>query len=306
MEKQLAKVALLRRSLLDDIFKDLNSSTGKWLRRLLLPMAWPSVNRFAKIAASFDQYVERSGFREAMRLTLPNFVSGVETLGLDQVPANGPLLVVSNHPGTYDSLVIGASLPRNDLSIVAWGFPFLKNLPAARNHLIFTGPDAHSGAAVVRSAIRHLREGGALLIFPGGKVEPDPAALPGATEAISTWSPSLEFLLDKVPQTQVVITIVSGVLAPAFIENPLIRFWRGVRDPQMVAEVIQLVTQMLFPDKVHLTPRISFGVAITIDELRLEAGETRLLSSIVARARRELVEHCQVWGLYAQDKRLQI
>jgi hypothetical protein len=299
MEFQLAEVAWLRRSLLDDMFKEFNTSRRKWVRRLLEPIAWPSVTRFARIAATFDQYVANYGFREGMQRILPFFVGGMEISGAEYVPAEGPLLVVSNHPGTYDSLVITAGLPRNDLNIVASGYPFLQNLPSASQHMIFTTNEIHSRMAAVRCSIRHLRNGGSLLIFPGGRVEPDPASLPGATEAIKNWSPSIELLLRKVPQTRVLVTIVSGVLAPFFLRSPLIKLWRGTRDPQTVAEALQVITQMLFPKMVNLIPRISFGSPLTFDDLDAATGEYQsVINSVIDKARGLLTEHCTEIGVF--------
>ncbi len=291
----LDQIAQLRRSLLDDIFEGFNSSGRRWMRRLIEPFVYPSAQRFVRIAAVFDQYVEHFGLREGMRRILPYFVSDVEVRGEESVPEEGPLLVVSNHPGAYDSIAIAATLPRTDLYIMASGFPILQRLPSASRHLIFITSDIKARMMAVRSAIRHLREGGAVLIFPGGRVEPDPACLPGAPEAMSAWSSSIELFLKKVPDVKVLPTVVSGVLSPRFLTNPFIRFWRGVRDPQTAAEVIQVVIQMLFPKKVQLAPRISFGVAKTMSELTARYADGRdCLALIVEDARRLLSEH-RIW-----------
>jgi len=112
---------------------------------------------------------------------------------------------------------------------------------------------------------------------------------------MSAWSSSIELFLKKVPYARVLPTIVSGVLSPKFLTSPFVRFWHGVRDPQAVAEVIQVVIQMLFPKKVQLVPRISFGVAKTMDELNsLCADGKDTFTSIVDEARRLLSEH-RMW-----------
>ena len=188
-------VQSLRSSLLEDMLKDLRSTRTKWLGRLLHFVAWPSVNRFAKISATFDDYVKNFGFNEAMRRIMPYFVSDIHVHGENNVPKEGPLLVVSNHPGTYDSIAISAALPRNDLKIIAFGFPFLRRLPTASQHLIFVSNDVQERMNTIRNSIRHLQRGNSLLIFPSGRVEPDPAVLPGASQAMSNWSPSLELIL---------------------------------------------------------------------------------------------------------------
>jgi hypothetical protein len=267
MVSQQPFISMLRRSLLDDVFGTLGFSARSWRRKLMEPLIWPSANRLARLAVSFDQYVERSGIRAAVRQILPRFVSSLEVRGVENVPKEGPLLITSNHPGTFDSLVITASLPREDVSIVASGFSFLRYLPATSRHLIFTTQDAHERMAVLRAAIRRLQEGGALLIFPSGTIDPDPQVLEGADQALENWSPSLEVMLRKVPQTKLVVTIVSGVLSSSSLCNPLVRLWKGMRDRQKMAEIVQVVQQMLFPDRLALQPRLSFGWPLPAGEL---------------------------------------
>jgi hypothetical protein len=293
-------VQSLRTSLLDDMLKDLANSRREWLARFLRILAWRSVTRFAEIAAIFDDHVKRMGFNEAMRQIMPYFVSDIRVQGGEAVPTEGPLLVISNHPGTYDSIAISAALPRNDLKIVASGFPFLQRLPAASQHLIFVSDTAQERMTAVRNAIRHLQQGKSLLIFPSGRVEPDPAVLPGASQAMSAWSPSLELILRRAPETRVLVTISSGVLSPLFINNPLIKLWREKRDPQTVAEVIQVTTQMLFPNRVHLAPQISFDQPVTLSDLTDNPGGDSIINSIINRARQKLARQQFETGLVAE------
>jgi len=295
MDQMLIKT--LRSSLLEDMLKDLANSRREWLARLLRILAWPSVTRFAEISAVFDDYVTKFGFNEAMRRITPYFVNDLRVWGQANVPTEGPLLVISNHPGTYDSIAISAALPRNDLKIIAGGYPFLRHLPAASQHLIFVSADIQERMASLRNAIRHLQQGSSLLIFPSGRVEPDPAVLPGASQAMANWSPSLEVILHRVPDVQVLITIASGVLSPRFLNHPLIRFWREKRDPQTVAEVLQIIIQMLFPDRVRLSPNISFYLPLTLSELSNDLGNESLINQIIRRAQDRLANHRQVHGL---------
>ena len=60
------QLTTLRRSILNDLFKNLDVSR-RWMRKLLEPLAWPSAQRFAGISARFDATVARTGFRQAMR-----------------------------------------------------------------------------------------------------------------------------------------------------------------------------------------------------------------------------------------------
>ena len=164
-------------------------------------------------------------------------------------------------------------------------------LPNTSKHLIYMDPHADTNVSTVRTSIRHLESGGAILIFPRGRVEPDPAVMPGAQESVRAWSPSVELFLRRVPQTQILVTIVSGVLSPVFLRNPLIKLWKGLGDPQTIAEVTQALTQMLFSKLVQLMPKISFGIPQTVDEL-LRNSET-LYQSIITEASQLLNTHIQ-------------
>lgn len=269
-EQELTQVAELRQSILDDIFKDFADSRKKWIRTILEPLVWFSAHRFAGMAANLDNNINQFGLRHALGEFVAPFVRDVVIEGNEHIPQDGPLLIVSNHPGTIDGIAIGASLPRDDLNVVATGFPLLQRLPSASQRIIFIDPHAPTNLAGVRSTINHLENGGAVLIFPSGRVEPDPAILPNAREALQNWSPSIELFLRKVPETQVLVTIVSGVLAPIFLHNPLICMWSGVRDPLAIAEVTQMITQMILKKSFRMTPKISFDIPRTVEELRRE------------------------------------
>ena len=60
------QLTTLRRSILNDLFKDFDVSR-RWMRKLLEQLAWHSVQRFAGISARFNATVARAGFRQAMR-----------------------------------------------------------------------------------------------------------------------------------------------------------------------------------------------------------------------------------------------
>jgi hypothetical protein len=241
------------------------------------------------MAANLDHTVAQHGLRQALSDFGSSFVRDVIVDGREHVPEDGPLLIVSNHPGTIDGIVIGASLPRDDLNVVASDFPLLKRLPSASQRIIFIDPHASTNLTGVRSTISHLKCGGAVLIFPSGRVEPDPAILPKAREKLQNWSPSIELILRKVPETQVMVTIVSGVLAPIFLHNPLIRLWSGVRDPLAIAEVTQIVTQMILRKRFRMTPRISFDIPSTVHELRSDYES--IYQSILAKASSLMGDH---------------
>jgi hypothetical protein len=285
MKQQSKLIGKLRETILDEIFKALGMSPEYWLSRLLEPLVWMPAHRFAELGAKFDEYVANSNFCEAARWVLPRFVQNIEVKESENIPAEGPLLIAANHPGTYDVLAIAASLPRPDLKIIASARPFITGLPSTARHLIYTTLNSHERMTVIRAAIRHLKENGALLIFPGGNIEPDPAVLPGAEESLASWSPSLEIMLRRVPQTKVLVAIVSGVLSPECLRSPLTRLHQQLRDRQRAAEFIQVIQQMLFGQKYELTPKITFGKLFTTSDLAKEYGASGMIQAVIDKAR---------------------
>jgi len=281
----------LRRHLSAEIVRAVGLSADGPLSR---PVDWlfrVPTGRFAEVGARFDAWVRQLGFAEAARQILPVFVRGYEAVGNDHIPADGPLLIASNHPGAYDALVIAASVDRDDIKIVAGDIPFLMNLPSASDHFIFATRDPHQRMGVLRTAIRHLRDGGSLLIFPSGHIDPDPAVLPGAWDALHDWSRSVEVMLRRAPDTRVLVTIVSGVLARACTRSPLTRLRKRPRDRQRIAEFIQVIQQMVRERSYALVPDISFAEPLTSERLRIAHGAGEAMDALVHAAEQLFARH---------------
>jgi hypothetical protein len=150
--------------------------------------------------------------------------------------------------------------------------PFTRAFSSARDYFIYVPKNAGGRQAALRSSIQHLKGGGSLLIFAHGDVEPDPELAPGATAAIEDWSRSVEIMLRQVPEAWLQVAIASGVLRPKFLRSPLVRIRKTAARRQKLAEVMQIVRQMLFPRSVRVDIHVSFGrpleaMALTQDEL---------------------------------------
>ena len=93
----------------------------------------------------------------------------LEVHGREQVPAAGPLLLVSNHVSLLDPPIVGGASPR-DLHFMAkeelFGIPLLGWL-IRRLNARPVKRDGSDGRAL-KTALRLLREGRALLVFPEG------------------------------------------------------------------------------------------------------------------------------------------
>jgi hypothetical protein len=288
MEK-FTDIETLTQYITDEMFKVFKLSPRSWARRTFGPLFRLPAQRFATVASTFDRYVEEYGLREAAMRIMPFFAQGFAAQNVDSIPREGPLLIGSNHPGTCDSIVITASVPRPDLKIVATGAPFVRELRAAADNLIYTSGDVHGQMMVVRSAIRHLKEGGAVLIFPTGHIDPDPAHSPDAVNELGRWSRSLELMVRYVPQTKVVLSVVSGVLSAHWRWSPFVRLMGDDLKQRKVAEFLQVIQQMIFPNSIRVTPRITFSNPLTAEDLAQK--EQGILDGMIARARRLMNDH---------------
>jgi hypothetical protein len=281
----------LRSYLMEEIFKTLGFKPQGFMGQVLWPFVFIPANRFAQIAAEFDARVGRDGFPQAAAWALKLFVDRIEVSGQQGIPHQGPLIVASNHPGTYDSIAIASCVPRNDLQIIVSGVPFFQGMPTAGDHFLYAEDNPHSRMGVVRAAIRHLRSGGSLLIFPTGRMDPDPAVLPGAAQSLKAWSKSLQIFLQGVPECRLVLTTVSGVLAESSLNHPLVKLRSKVRDRQRVAEFIQVMLQLFWKYRLKVCPRITFDQPVGASELYQQAHEQPLLPVITARAEALLAAH---------------
>ena len=126
----------------------------------------------------------------------------------------------------------------------------------------------------IRSAIRHLNSGGAILNFPSGQLDPDPLHFPAAAKAaLSRWSASSELFLRKIPEARFITAINAGFVDPVYLRNPITRIRPTVETRQRLAEVIQIIQHIVFKRKISCEPRILFGQPITAAELLSATGD---------------------------------
>jgi 1-acyl-sn-glycerol-3-phosphate acyltransferase len=217
----------------------------------------PAARRIAREFALLDDVLATRTLPDAARWALDHFDARVETAGLERVARRGPILLVANHPGLTDAVAIIAALDRDDVRIVAADYPFLRAMRGLAPRLIFLGANGTSQLSWVRAASRALRHGGVVLLFPAGRLEPDPAVL-GHRGALLPWSESLALIARLAPETQVVPASVSGVLSARAFGHPLTRIRRTPRDRQRVATLLQMIDARYR----RVSVRIAFGAPV--------------------------------------------
>ena len=253
---------------------------GSPLRRVLQPLA----RRFALTAHEFDNRVGTDGLAQGSAWLVDRMTAGLATSGLQHVPAQGPVVILANHPGMTDTVALFASLAsRPDLRVIAADRPFLRALPNVARQLILLPDEGAERMAVVRAGARHLQQGGALLTFPAGDIEPDPAAF-GAQRAMASlgnWSTSYALIARLAPDTRFVPALVSHVISAEAQRHPLTLLRRTARDKEKLAVALQVS----LPRYRNLVARVAFGPSTGAGP-----GGAKALGAFIAMQMRRLID----------------
>ncbi|MEL6322978.1 MAG: lysophospholipid acyltransferase family protein [Pseudomonadota bacterium] len=189
-------------------------------------------------AAYFDDPVKRRFVRMVERLSgqprlkklydhyradlahdVPFFEAAIRLLDLDvrfsasrhsEIPREGPLVVVANHPfGVLDGLVISwlMGLRRSDFKVLTNAV--LDGVPEARPYLLkvdFSGTReaVEANVAMRREAMSHVKGGGCLVVFPSGGVATTPRPF-DRTAVDDEWKP---FTAKLITQSRASVTPV--------------------------------------------------------------------------------------------------
>lgn len=280
-----AQVEALTEINLDDFFESMGLTQLRWGRGLLRWLFRPAARRFAQTVAAFDEMVVERGLQAGSEWLLKQMTRKLEVAGRENISADGPALILANHPGMADTLALFASVSRPDLGIIARDRPFLQALPNVARRLIYV-PAGGDRMPVVRAASRHLREGRAVLTFPAGEIEPDPAVMPGAAASLQNWSQSIGLFARLVPQTRIVPAIVSGVVSRAALRNPLTRLRRTRKDRERMAAALQV----MIPAYQGVTVRVAFGPPLAGAELAGGSADAATITRAVAERVQSLIE----------------
>jgi 1-acyl-sn-glycerol-3-phosphate acyltransferase len=104
-----------------------------------------------------------------LTLLVMRLLFGLRSRGAEHVPASGPVLLVANHASFLDPPLVGAVAPR-PLCFMAKAELFRIPLFGGLIRRLNAHPLRREGgdAAALRAALRVLKGGGALLVFPEG------------------------------------------------------------------------------------------------------------------------------------------
>jgi len=285
-------VGIYRDKITEEICNALGFSRRGTMSQLLGPLFGYPAGRFARVIARADDEVRFSGLSGGARRLLADLSLTADVRGAENIPKSGPLLVVSNHPGAYDSIVIMSRIPRKDLKVVLSDVALTRAFSAARQYFIYAPLDTAGRRTALLASIDHLQSGGALLLFPHDEVEPDPETGHGAMDAIQDWSRSIEIMLRRVADTRLQVVMASGILMSRFLHNPLVRLRKSAPKRQKLAGVLQIIQQIVFPRSVQPQIHLSFGTPVKGKDL----PEDGLMPAVIENARRLLADHLSFVG----------
>jgi hypothetical protein len=251
-------------------------------------------HNLASIGLTFDQLIQEAGLRKAAEWALQHWCSGIQASKQGEIPAEGPLMILSNHPGAYDALAITSQITRPDLNIIASDLYFLRNLPNFSQRIFFIPLDKNQVAqrmAGLLASIRYLKRGGSVLLMGSGTIDPDPAVSPGAIKNVNLWTDAVTMVIRSVPEVQVILTAVSNVLSRKWAHHPLTWLRKGGMEKRRLAEFGQVLHQLFKPGRLVTSPRLTFSPVITSNQL---GSSPR--TAILEREAALLMDHCQEFG----------
>lgn len=170
-----------------------------------------------RLARLYERYrsgeLGEAGFFEAA-IRLLDLTIAFDGARLSEMPAEGPLLVVANHPfGVLDGLVISwlVGQRRGDFRVLTNSV--LDAVPEARPWLLpvdFAGTRqaAATNIAMRRAALEHVKAGGCVIVFPAGGV----STTPGPFDLLAVDD-------DWKPFTAKLITHGRASVTPVFFEG---------------------------------------------------------------------------------------
>jgi 1-acyl-sn-glycerol-3-phosphate acyltransferase len=255
-------------------------------RRLVSMLARVPSDRLGASLARFDADVPALGVAAAARALLRRFGAALEIEGA--LPRAGAALVVTNHPGAYDSIAMLAAAGRDDVALVAAERTFLSAMPRFRAHLVFvtdsrTKDNVMGRAAGLRRALSWLDAGHVLVQYGAGAIEPDARFARPGEDVLGVWPSGTGVLAAHAAKrgASVVPALVSGVHSRRAKALPMVR-WAERRGVTTIAPLIQATV----PGFRDVEISVRFGTPVDRGELlaaRAPFEQTALVRAAVAR-----------------------
>lgn len=237
--------------------------------------------RLIRKARGYDREVAQGGdfwrvMTERYKLRL-NVIGGA----LENIPATGPLIVVSNHPyGILDGLMMGRILSDRrdgDFKILA-NSVFRKSPELARVVLPVSFDETKEAARrnleTRKEALRYLDQGGAMGVFPGGTVST--SARPFSTPLDPQWRNFTAKMVSK----------SNATVVPIFFEGANSRMFQLASHLHVTLRMGMLIRE--FRTRVGSDVRVVIGEPIPAEELDVHNTDSKSCMDFLRKATYDL------------------
>jgi putative hemolysin len=192
----------------------------------------------------------------------------VESTAGFEFPKSGPLIVIANHPfGILDPVLLARYVAQYRPEVKVMTNSLLAAFPALRPHIIAVNPfggeaAARSNIGAIKEALKHLKDGGALVIFPAGEVA---GYKPGTGIKEPEWSTHVGALIRRTQATVLPVFFpggnsslfhAAGLVHPRLRTGMLLREFcnkRGSRVPMRIGTPIPFSKLRKFEEDEALT-----------------------------------------------------
>ncbi|WP_418592033.1 lysophospholipid acyltransferase family protein [Ponticoccus sp. (in: a-proteobacteria)] len=231
-------------------------------------------------AEGYEAEVERG--RDFWEVMVERYGLALEVTGgaLHNLPAEGPLVVIANHPyGILDGLMLGhiLSVVRGDFRILA-NHVFRKAEELDRIVLPINFSETRAAVqenlATRKEALRYLTEGGCIGVFPGGTVAT--AERPFGRPMDPGWRTF----------TAKMIARSNATVVPIYFDGHTSRLFQLASHLHVTLRMGLLIKE--FRKRVDTPVRVAIGAPIAPDQIAARAGDPRALMDFLRRATYEL------------------
>ena len=227
-----------------------------------LASAGESMLGLKKLNNYYRQKSDDLDTNQFIRYTLETLNINYSVIGgsLEDIPKEGPTIIVANHPfGAIEGVILAELLlqVRSDVKILA--NYFLQRIPELKD--LFIGVDVFdktqstkNNMAPIKHAIKHIKQGGLLLMFPAGEVSS--MHLSSAQITDKKWNRIIGMMVRK----------TKASVTPIYIEgrNSNLFHFAGIFHPRF--RTLMLAREML--NKQNQTIDLHIGNTISSSELR--------------------------------------
>jgi 1-acyl-sn-glycerol-3-phosphate acyltransferase len=250
-------------------FADLGSMSGLAASdlgaRVVRSVFGGAVRSFARAIFDFDAAIPRVGVAAAARRISATYGGTLVGEHADDAAYDGPTLFVANHPGVHDTMAVYATSGRPDLRALSRPQPLLIEMPHLHPNLVFVDDeDKVARAAALRACISVLADGGAMVLFAAGTIEPDPATIEPGREVLLDWPEGLGMLVRLAVRRGVPLRVVPIGIHGACSTRT--RRWfaplLGLRPVGQKRSDLAAVLQLLAPRLGPTTVRARYGQPI--------------------------------------------